>query len=50
MSPDRSYLVCSTPRSGSALVCQALAQSGVAGRPEEYFEALRHSGRAPPPR
>ncbi len=43
--PTRSYLVCSTPRSGSTLVCQALAQSGVAGRPEEYFEALRHSGR-----
>ena len=45
MSPERSYLVCSTPRSGSTLVCEALAQSGVAGRPEEYFEALRHSGR-----
>lgn len=45
MSPDRSYLVCSTPRSGSTLVCQALAQSGVAGRPDEHFEALRHSGR-----
>lgn len=45
MRPERSYLVCSTPRSGSTLVCQALAQSGVAGRPEEYFEALRHSGR-----
>ncbi len=44
-TPQRSYLVCSTPRSGSTLVCQALAQSGVAGRPEEYFEALRHSGR-----
>lgn len=43
--PERSYLVCSTPRSGSTLVCQALAQTGVAGRPEEYFEALRHSGR-----
>jgi LPS sulfotransferase NodH len=45
MKPERSYLVCSTPRSGSTLVCQGLAQSGVAGRPDEYFEALRHSGR-----
>ena len=45
MSPTRSYLVCATPRSGSTLVCQALTQTGVAGRPEEYFEALRHSGR-----
>jgi LPS sulfotransferase NodH len=45
MSPDRSYIVCATPRSGSTLVCHALADTGVAGRPEEYFEALRHSGR-----
>ena len=45
MNPERSYLVCATPRSGSTLVCHALAETGVAGRPEEYFEALRHSGR-----
>jgi LPS sulfotransferase NodH len=45
MQPSRSYLVCATPRSGSTLVCHALAETGVAGRPEEYFEALRHSGR-----
>jgi trehalose 2-sulfotransferase len=44
-TPKRSYLVCATPRSGSTLVCQALKETGVAGRPEEYFEALRHSGR-----
>jgi LPS sulfotransferase NodH len=45
MKPDRSYIVCATPRSGSTLVCHALGETGVAGRPEEYFEALRHSGR-----
>jgi LPS sulfotransferase NodH len=45
MQPDRSYLVCATPRSGSTLVCHALEETGIAGRPEEYFEALRHSGR-----
>jgi LPS sulfotransferase NodH len=45
MQPKRSYIVCATPRSGSTLVCHALAETGVAGRPEEYFEALRHSGR-----
>ncbi|HVD86532.1 MAG TPA: Stf0 family sulfotransferase [Solirubrobacterales bacterium] len=45
MQPDRSYLVCATPRSGSTLVCHALEETRVAGRPEEYFEALRHSGR-----
>ncbi len=45
MKPERSYLVCATPRSGSTLVCHALEKTGVAGKPEEYFEALRHSGR-----
>jgi LPS sulfotransferase NodH len=45
MTARRAYLVCATPRSGSTLVCQALKRTGVAGRPEEYFEALRHSGR-----
>jgi trehalose 2-sulfotransferase len=45
MQPKRSYIVCATPRSGSTLVCHALEETGVAGRPEEYFEALRHSGR-----
>src|SRR6201995_673200 len=37
MIPDRSYIVCATPRSGSTLVCHALGETGVAGRPEEYF-------------
>jgi LPS sulfotransferase NodH len=40
-----SYLVCATPRSGSTLLCHALDSTGVAGHPEEYFEALRKSGR-----
>ncbi len=44
MMPMLSYLVCATPRSGSTLLCELLDQTGVAGRPEEYFEALRHSG------
>jgi LPS sulfotransferase NodH len=42
--PMLSYLVCATPRSGSTLLCELLDQTGVAGHPEEYFEALRHSG------
>ena len=42
--PMLSYLVCATPRSGSTLLCALLDQTGVAGHPEEYFEALRHSG------
>jgi trehalose 2-sulfotransferase len=40
----RSYLVCATPRSGSTLLCRLLDATGVAGHPQEYFEALRHSG------
>ena len=44
MTVKHSYLVCTTPRSGSTLVCQALKATGVAGRPEEYFEALRKTG------
>jgi LPS sulfotransferase NodH len=44
MTPMLSYLVCATPRSGSTLLCHALDQTGVAGHPEEYFEALIRSG------
>src|SRR5919204_6001172 len=44
-TPSRSYLICATPRSGSTLLCEALKSTGVAGVPDEYFEALRHSGR-----
>ena len=42
--PERSYIVCSTPRSGSGLLCRALAGAGVAGSPLEYFNPL-HRGR-----
>ena len=44
-----SYLVCATPRSGSTLLCEALKGTGVAGRPEEYFEAVPATGRPPRP-
>lgn len=37
--PTLSYLVAATQRSGSTLLCRALADTGVAGRPEEYFLA-----------
>jgi trehalose 2-sulfotransferase len=42
--PKRSYLVCATPRSGSTLLCKALAETGLAGHPEEFFEAKRETG------
>lgn len=45
----RSYLVCATPRSGSSLLCELLKETGVAGRPEEYFEAKIKTGLPPHP-
>lgn len=35
--PNSSYWLCTTPRSGSSALCDALARTGVAGRPTEYF-------------
>src|SRR5215210_736106 len=45
-----SYLVCATERSGSTLLCELLAGTGVAGKPEEYFEFLSATGRVRQPR
>ena len=45
-----SYLVCATERSGSTLLCELLAGTGVAGRPEEFFECLSATGRVRQPR
>src|ERR1700749_1121749 len=39
----QAYLVCATPRSGSTLLCEMLRDTGLAGRPLEHFEVLRHS-------
>jgi LPS sulfotransferase NodH len=50
MRPTRSYLVCATPRSGSTLLCDLLAGTGVAGRPEEYFQLMPVTCRARHPR
>jgi LPS sulfotransferase NodH len=35
--PTCSYLICTTPRSGSWLLAEGLLATGIAGRPEEYF-------------
>jgi trehalose 2-sulfotransferase len=40
----KNYLVCATQRSGSTLLCELLGATGIAGRPAELYEALRHSG------
>jgi LPS sulfotransferase NodH len=38
--PNRSYLVAASQRSGTTLLCRALAATGVAGNPDEYFLAV----------
>ena len=43
-TPTLSYLICSTPRSGSTLLCEALTNTGVAGNPEEYYQHRRKTG------
>ena len=47
--PVSSYLVCATQRSGSTLLCELLKGTCVAGRLEEFFEAVRHTGLPPHP-
>jgi len=42
--PTFSYLIASTPRSGSTLLCEALRNTGVAGRPDEYYQHRRKTG------
>ncbi|OED37638.1 sulfotransferase [Chromatiales bacterium (ex Bugula neritina AB1)] len=32
-----SYIICTSPRSGSTLLCDLLANTGIAGKPESYF-------------
>jgi LPS sulfotransferase NodH len=36
--PRVSFMVCALPRSGSSLLCELLAATGVAGVPTEFFE------------
>ena len=33
----RSYLICTTPRTGSNFLCEVLRSSGLAGYPDDYF-------------
>jgi LPS sulfotransferase NodH len=47
--PQVCYIVCATPRSGSTLLCELLKGTGVAGVPEEYFEARADTGLPPHP-
>ncbi|TCJ95764.1 trehalose 2-sulfotransferase [Nocardia alba] len=44
------YLVCASQRSGSTLLVESLAATGVAGRPQEFFQYFPSSSQAPQPR
>jgi trehalose 2-sulfotransferase len=37
MAKYESYVLCTSPRSGSTLLCKLLAATGVAGNPDSYF-------------
>lgn len=37
MKPYASYIICTSPRSGSTLLCRLLAATGRAGHPKSYF-------------
>ncbi len=37
MAHKKSYIICATPRSGTTLLCDLLADTGVAGRPDSFF-------------
>ncbi|HYB31164.1 MAG TPA: Stf0 family sulfotransferase [Solirubrobacteraceae bacterium] len=49
IEPRHAYIVCSTQRSGSTYLCRLLASTGVAGNPQEYFEARAETGSPPHP-
>jgi len=36
-TPQLSYVICATQRTGSTVLCRALSATGVAGHLEEYF-------------
>lgn len=50
LTPSLHYIVAATPRSGSTLLCELLKGSGVAGQPNEDFQALRATSRSRQPR
>ncbi|MBN2499349.1 MAG: hypothetical protein JXB38_01200 [Anaerolineales bacterium] len=35
--PRQSYFICTTPRTGSDMLCEVLTRTGVAGKPGEFF-------------
>lgn len=44
MAKYDSYVICTSPRSGSTLLCSLLAATGIAGHPASYFHELSIAG------
>ena len=40
--PKKSYIICTSERTGSSTLCNLLIDTGLAGHPEEHFNALLH--------
>jgi len=43
-SPYKSYIICTSPRSGSTLLCKMLAATGKSGNPDSHFHNPSLSG------
>ena len=39
MQHYKSYVICTSPRSGSTMLCKMLSETGIAGHPDSYFHA-----------
>ena len=39
MTAPSAYVICTTPRSGSTLLCRMLSATGIAGQPDSHFHA-----------
>lgn len=50
VTDESNYLVCASQRSGSTLLVESLAATGVAGKPQEFFQYFATSSLAPQPR
>lgn len=50
MAYPQTYLVLGSQRSGSTLLVESLRATGVAGEPQEFFQYLRSTSKAPQPR
>lgn len=44
--PQKTFLICASPRSGSTLLCEVLFRSGLLGKPREVFNPDLEAGEA----